>query len=929
MLLSLLRLPIELALFLGYFLLAVADTIAGRKRRRFESTVLFRAPREAVWRFFSAKRMVLEGPPTTIELAVEPVPGEDGLMLTRVTVAGRELGRAVSRTLRHDAEAGISLSEIVPHELTMPPLEGTDYIAGVAIKEVPGGTAVTRHYEVTFGSFAQRVKVPFGMHAMGARLKRQCEKDAGTQSRLAQLANHWLVLSMLAIASFSFLLGWQDALLITLVVVLHELGHAAAMRMVGIPVQGIYLIPFFGGVAVPKAAYRSQGQLGFVALMGAGFSLLPTLALVGLYYATGDALALHAALMFALINGLNLLPIYPLDGGLILNTLLGSLNMRLARWASWGGVLVGLGIGAYLHSALIGLPFVLFAVGLFLAGGRSLGLKRLSALGGGALMLAFAGTLGAHLATFLYANHVELAIADAAERRVAQPAPRLVVPLRCDLPDTSADLLDRYLGEHGTDGRTLLRTLAWADRAGHREIIRDRFSAPRGTRPPADLVFLQDMGVEEWLDLAKTGSLDAIDREIARSPYPSLLRDVLTTALVAHGRYRDALDLSARIKVDWEAQLWRQRALAELAKAGATIEAASLLESIGADSAETGTSDPALMLAVMLRRVPAALADKRRLVAAIVDQLASVRRTDRESGIPECLRDTPHACSEKDQRAVDRYNARLTIRLGEIEALARFGETGFDLAREEEQTYFKPSWQVRAVVAGALAERGDLEGAEALRRFVASLPAVWPYPSTPVSKVFDIVYAATRVSLSLNRGEVDKAEALAEAAAGPAGVPLSIRTLMIDHYVWAGDWQRAEAWSKREILPGPATNEGAPEAICQFLEDDGAYELCLGDREPAAARDLDSLWLEAAGGRPKAPARLEMDYRLQLAAAAAAKGDAALAATALEEARSISCQRAIASPNLRPEWSTFLRKAYLVKAVQEGRLPAHALELPW
>jgi Zn-dependent protease len=36
--------------------------------------------------------------------------------------------------------------------------------------------------------------------------------------------------------------------------VLHELGHAAAMQMVGIPVQGIYLIPFLGGAAVPKTA---------------------------------------------------------------------------------------------------------------------------------------------------------------------------------------------------------------------------------------------------------------------------------------------------------------------------------------------------------------------------------------------------------------------------------------------------------------------------------------------------------------------------------------------------------------------------------------------------------------------------------------------------------------------------------------------------
>jgi membrane-associated protease RseP (regulator of RpoE activity) len=109
------------------------------------------------------------------------------------------------------------------------------------------------------------------------------------------------------------------------------------MRMVGLRVKGIYLVPFFGGAAVPKTAYRSQGQLGFVALMGPGFSLIPTLALAAAYWVTADARLLNAIFYFAIINAVNLLPIYPLDGGLILNALLGSFSPRLARAASWVG----------------------------------------------------------------------------------------------------------------------------------------------------------------------------------------------------------------------------------------------------------------------------------------------------------------------------------------------------------------------------------------------------------------------------------------------------------------------------------------------------------------------------------------------------------------------------------------------------------------
>jgi hypothetical protein len=65
-----------------------------------------------------------------------------------------------------------------------------------------------------------------------------------------------------------------------------SVSHAAAMRMAGIS-RGHLLIPLFGAAAVPKTAHRSEGQLGFIVLMGPGFGLTPMPTLVGLYYATG------------------------------------------------------------------------------------------------------------------------------------------------------------------------------------------------------------------------------------------------------------------------------------------------------------------------------------------------------------------------------------------------------------------------------------------------------------------------------------------------------------------------------------------------------------------------------------------------------------------------------------------------------------------
>jgi Zn-dependent protease len=874
MLLMLLRIPIELLWILFYALLAVADVVASRKRRRFESTVLMRAPRDAVWRFFSAKHIVLDGPPTTIKLVAEPLPGEDDLMLTRVSVAEREVARVVARKLQHDAEAGITLAQIVAHEQSLPQPEGTDHYVGAAIKEVPGGTAVKRHYEVTFGSFAQRIRLPLGMRGMGARIKRQCEKEAGTQSRLAQVANHWLVVSLLAVASFWYLLGWQGALLITLVVVLHELGHVAAMRMVGIPVHGIYLIPFFGGVAVPRTAYRSQGQLGFVALMGAGFSLIPTLALIGYYYATADEWALHAALMFAIVNGINLVPIYPLDGGLVLNALLASLNGRLARAASWAGVLTGLGVGLYIAPLLLGIPFLLFALGLFLCGTLRGEMRRLSFLGGAALVLAFATTFTAYLATFVYANHAQVVIEEGTD--LTAWGRLLAVPLRCDLPAGSREVVDRYLSARSeTDGRAMIRTLAWAGRAGHGDLVRRRLDTPGDVRLPDDIAIARTNRIGDWLELARTGSPVAINAEIAGFPTNrGVVREILTAALVVHGRYQDAAALLPSATDHPSRALWLHSTLADLVQAGATAEVLALLERTRSDTIATGRSDHLHMLSARLQQAPAG--DRMALADAVAQQLRDVLDAHPMDRVPaSCVQGrSPGTCTNEDS-ALARYFDALGTRVGAVAALVRLGHTDLDLP---DDSALPPNW-------GATLRN--------LRRLIAEPPTA--PRSTEVAQMapsgiqepddgyLEIAYEL-HIALSLSRGDVEKAEALAEASARSGRVALGIQDLMIDHYLRAGDWARADVWARRELDQGSMDTGDLPDEL-----------------------------------------RTELGYRLQLAEAAAIGGETKLADAALARARALSCQIATQSADTRDQWSAFLRRAYALKAFREGRVPVQAI----
>ena len=405
--LALLNLPITLLRLALYALWGAADVLAGRKRMRVEKTVRIAAPRDAVWRFVSADRLVFDGPPV-MEMVSEPLPDDADLRLTRISINGHEHGRVVTRPLERDETAGRFVSQQVAHELTWPPELASDALVGLTLTATPQGTALTMFNELTVRSFRERIVYRLGIDTRAAQIKRQVEKQAGAQSQLAGLANHGLVLSFVALLSFWYLLGWQDALLLGAIVVLHELGHAVAMRMVGVEVQGIYLVPFFGGAAVPKSAYPSEGALGFVALMGPGFSLIPTFGLLTLVSGPDDPQLLKAVSMFAFINGVNLLPIYPLDGGLILNSLLGSLDRRLAFVTGWIGVLAGLGAAFVLKSWLIGIPFLLFALQRYLSRGRTLELRPLSLAGGTALVLGFAAIFALYLLAFGYAESMRL-----------------------------------------------------------------------------------------------------------------------------------------------------------------------------------------------------------------------------------------------------------------------------------------------------------------------------------------------------------------------------------------------------------------------------------------------------------------------------------------------------------------------------------------
>lgn len=121
----------------------------------------------------------------------------------------------------------------------------------------------------------------------------------------------------LAAAPLGTVFGFS--LLVSLV--LHELGHVLAYRMLGHRDTRFRLVPLLTKLPISDQPLKSEGEAFFVALMGPGFSLAPmtlaatlSVSLAGSMPETSNILRIFAIACGSL-NFVNLLPFWPLDGG--------------------------------------------------------------------------------------------------------------------------------------------------------------------------------------------------------------------------------------------------------------------------------------------------------------------------------------------------------------------------------------------------------------------------------------------------------------------------------------------------------------------------------------------------------------------------------------------------------------------------------------
>lgn len=159
-----------------------------------------------------------------------------------------------------------------------------------------------------------------------------------------------------SVAVYSVMFTVEFALALIGVLVFHEYGHLRAMKKFGIPTKGMYLIPFVGGLAVGDMP-KSRWQDVYISMMGPVFGLLMTVAFYIVYLITESHFAGLVASTSALLNLFNLIPVYPLDGGRVVKSLVFSGRNYLALVA-----LLAISAACFVLAWKLGFYFITFFI---------------------------------------------------------------------------------------------------------------------------------------------------------------------------------------------------------------------------------------------------------------------------------------------------------------------------------------------------------------------------------------------------------------------------------------------------------------------------------------------------------------------------------------------------------------------------------------
>ena len=135
-------------------------------------------------------------------------------------------------------------------------------------------------------------------------------------------------------------------LVLGVVLLFHEMGHLVGMRIFGYTDVRVFLVPFFGAATIGRKEGVPSTQTAIVALLGPLPGLIVGIGMLLLPLTRESPLARTTAIVLISLNGFNLLPVEPFDGGKVLSALLFSRHYLLEGYfliaTTFGLMIIGL-----------------------------------------------------------------------------------------------------------------------------------------------------------------------------------------------------------------------------------------------------------------------------------------------------------------------------------------------------------------------------------------------------------------------------------------------------------------------------------------------------------------------------------------------------------------------------------------------------------
>ncbi len=141
---------------------------------------------------------------------------------------------------------------------------------------------------------------------------------------VAPKRNTWLttVISLLLyiVVYYALFRSFRHIFLLVVVILIHEGGHYVAMKIFGYKDIRLFFIPFIGGFVSGSSYSVTPYQRSLMILAGPIPGIFMGMFLLSAFALSGNQYLLEAAILFLLLNAFNLIPLSPLDGGQLLQT---------------------------------------------------------------------------------------------------------------------------------------------------------------------------------------------------------------------------------------------------------------------------------------------------------------------------------------------------------------------------------------------------------------------------------------------------------------------------------------------------------------------------------------------------------------------------------------------------------------------------------